>query len=84
MNLLHLDSSIQGISSVSRSLSEAAERRLMRSFEHAETYLCGAFGFVGITQAEVVIAQGVAFGPEQREAALKAALAEIELLPRVA
>ena len=43
------------------------------AFEHLETYLRGLFNFVGI-EPEFVIADGLATGPEQREAALAAAL----------
>ena len=42
------------------------------SFEHAETYLRTAFGFIGITP-EVVIAEGLAVGPEHREAGIASA-----------
>lgn len=40
------------------------------AMEHAETYLRGAFAFMGIKDLEVVAAEGVNAGPEQREAAL--------------
>jgi FMN-dependent NADH-azoreductase len=42
-------------------------------FEHGESYLRVIFGFVGITDIEVVVAEGVAMGPEPREAAIKSA-----------
>jgi FMN-dependent NADH-azoreductase len=45
--------------------------------EHAETYLRGAFAFLGITAPEVIIAEGVNVAPEQREAALNAAQDQI-------
>jgi FMN-dependent NADH-azoreductase len=45
------------------------------ALEHAESYLRTVFGFIGITP-EFVIAEGVAIGPEQREAALHNALGE--------
>lgn len=37
--------------------------------EHLETYLARVFAFIGITP-EFIVAEGVAVGPEQREAAL--------------
>jgi FMN-dependent NADH-azoreductase len=37
--------------------------------EHVETYLRGVFGFIGITP-EIVIAEGLMVGPEQRAAAI--------------
>lgn len=51
-----------------------------QSFEHAETYLRTVFGFIGITAPELVVAEGIALGPEQREKSVKAALAEIATL----
>jgi FMN-dependent NADH-azoreductase len=41
-------------------------------YEHAETYLRAIFGFLGITDIEVVIAEGIAVGPEQRASAISA------------
>ena len=38
--------------------------------EHQESYLRSVFGFMGITSIETVLAEGVAFGPEQRDKAL--------------
>jgi FMN-dependent NADH-azoreductase len=43
------------------------------SFEHAETYLRSCFAFMGIHSPEVVIAEGLAVGPDQRNAAIAAA-----------
>ena len=48
------------------------------SFEHAESYLRAVFGFLGVTNIEVIAAEGVAVGPEQREKATNDALATIE------
>lgn len=48
--------------------------------EHAETYLRTALGFIGITQIEVVAAEGIAVGPEQRQIALDGAVGQIEAL----
>lgn len=39
------------------------------ALEHVQTYLTGVFNFIGI-QPEFVIAEGIAVGPEQREAAI--------------
>ena len=49
-------------------------------FEHAASYLKAVFGFMGIRDIEVVVAEGVAVGPEQREAATKSALDTISTL----
>ncbi|MBO9713823.1 FMN-dependent NADH-azoreductase [Sphingomonas sp.] len=46
--------------------------------EHAESYLRAVFGLIGIAEPEFVTAEGVAFGPEAREAAMSAAFARIE------
>jgi FMN-dependent NADH-azoreductase len=45
------------------------------ALDFQERYLRAALGFMGIDDVEVVRAEGVAFGPEQRQAALDAALA---------
>lgn len=51
------------------------------AMEHAETHLRAMLGFIGITQPELVVAEGVAIGPDQREAAIASALSRIALLP---
>ena len=45
------------------------------SLEHLETYLRGVFNFIGI-DPEFVAADGLAIGPEQRDAAIRQALGE--------
>jgi FMN-dependent NADH-azoreductase len=50
------------------------------ALEHHETYLTGVLGFIGITDVTVVRAEGIAFGPEAREAAFTKARAEIAAL----
>lgn len=47
--------------------------------EHLETYLTGVFGFIGIVP-EFVHADGIAVGPEAREAGIANGLAEVERL----
>ena len=42
-----------------------------------EKYLRAVFAFIGIEEVEVVRAEGLALGPEQREAALGSALASV-------
>jgi FMN-dependent NADH-azoreductase len=49
------------------------------SLEHVETYLRGVLGFLGITP-EFVHADGIAVGPEQRDAGIANGLAEVERL----
>lgn len=49
------------------------------AFEHAESYLKAVFGFIGIAP-EFVVAEGVAFGPEQRAQAIDNATGVIEKL----
>ncbi len=44
------------------------------SFEHQTSHLRIVFGFMGITDLEIIEAEGVARGPEQREKALTGAL----------
>jgi len=45
------------------------------AMEHAETYLRGVFGFLGVTDLEFIIAEGIALGPDQRQTAIDGALA---------
>lgn len=47
------------------------------AFEHAEAYLRPTLAFIGITDPEVVVAEGVAVSPEQRETAKRGALEAI-------
>jgi FMN-dependent NADH-azoreductase len=42
--------------------------------EHLETYLRWVFGFIGVTNLELISADGVQVGPEHREKALAGAL----------
>lgn len=44
------------------------------AMEHAETHLRAMLAFIGITAPEVITAEGIAIGPDQREQALGAAL----------
>ncbi|MEO5641429.1 MAG: NAD(P)H-dependent oxidoreductase [Sphingomicrobium sp.] len=50
------------------------------AFEHGETYLRAAFGFIGITNVETVVAEGLAVGPDHRAAGIAAAEVEITAL----
>lgn len=47
------------------------------SLEHQESYLIGLLAFLGVTDVTVVRAEGIAFGPEAREAAVARALDNI-------
>ena len=49
------------------------------AFEHVETYLKGVFGFIGVSP-EFVHADGIAVGPEQRDAGIANGLNEVERL----
>ena len=42
--------------------------------EHTETYFRTVLGFIGITAPEIILAEGLQRGPEQRQEALDAAL----------
>ena len=50
------------------------------AFEHVETYLRGVFGFIGVTELEIVIAEGLQMGPEQRDKAMQGALRAVSEL----
>jgi FMN-dependent NADH-azoreductase len=51
------------------------------AMDFQETYLRAVFRFIGIDTVEFVRAEGVAFGPEQREAALTNALVSFRVAP---
>src|SRR4029077_412772 len=44
------------------------------ALEHVETYLRGVFGFIGVSRLEIVVAEGLQIGPEQRAKAMQGAL----------
>ena len=50
------------------------------ALEHAESYLKAVFAFLGVTNIEVVAAEGVNLGPDQREKSLSAALGAVNEL----
>jgi FMN-dependent NADH-azoreductase len=50
------------------------------ALEHHESYLIGVLAFIGLTDVTVVRAEGLAFGPEAREAAMSKARANIAAL----
>jgi FMN-dependent NADH-azoreductase len=47
------------------------------SLEHHESYLTGVLSFIGLTDVTIVRAEGLAFGPEAKEAAMRKARANI-------
>lgn len=51
-----------------------------QAFEHGETYLRALFAFLGVKDLEVVSAEGLALGAEQREKAVREALGVVETL----
>ena len=44
------------------------------AFEHLETYLRGVFAFIGVTNLEIIVAEGLNIGPDERRKAIEAAL----------
>jgi len=52
----------------------------IESFEHAETYLRTVLGFIGVTNIEVIAAEGIAIGPEQRQKSVAEAEQQITAL----
>jgi len=50
------------------------------SNDHLDTYLRTVLAFMGITEITTIRAEGVAYGPEQDEAAMKQASAQIQAL----
>jgi FMN-dependent NADH-azoreductase len=47
------------------------------ALEHQESYLIGLLAFLGVTDVQVVRAEGIAFGPEVKAAAIAHALEDI-------
>jgi len=47
------------------------------AFEHQESYVVGVLSFLGVKDVKVVRAEGVAFGPQARQAAIAGALQDI-------
>jgi FMN-dependent NADH-azoreductase len=50
------------------------------ALEHHESYLTGVLSFIGLTDVTIVRAEGLAFGPEAKEAAMLKARANIAAL----
>jgi FMN-dependent NADH-azoreductase len=50
------------------------------ALEHQESYLIGLLAFLGVTDVKVVRAEGIAFGPEAKDAAIAKALQDIEAI----
>jgi FMN-dependent NADH-azoreductase len=48
--------------------------------EHLETYLRGVFGFIGVSNPELIVAEGLLLGQEQREGSMQRALQSIGAL----
>lgn len=47
------------------------------ALEHQESYLVGLLAFLGVTDVTVIRAEGIAMGPEAKDAAITRALADI-------
>ena len=79
------DGSVEGLAAGKRVIIALSRGGFYRGdapaagLEHLETYLTGVFGFIGITP-EFVAADGLAIGPEQRQASVASALGEVERL----
>jgi FMN-dependent NADH-azoreductase len=48
--------------------------------EHLETYLRGVFGFIGVSNPELIVAEGLLLSPELREGSMQRALQAIGAL----
>jgi FMN-dependent NADH-azoreductase len=54
------------------------------ALEHVESYLRGVFGILGIANLEVIVAEGLGIGPDQRAKAMQDALQAVAQLPTYA
>jgi FMN-dependent NADH-azoreductase len=52
----------------------------MQPMNFQDTYLKTVLGFIGMTDVEVIVVEGVAFGPEAAEKAADAALASVDTI----
>ncbi len=52
----------------------------MATAEHAESYLRAVFAFMGVTDLEIIRAEGVAVGPDVRAKAIEQALGDVRRL----
>lgn len=50
------------------------------AFEHVETYLRAVFGFIGVTDLKIIVAEGLLIGPEQRQKSIEEALQAVSEL----
>jgi FMN-dependent NADH-azoreductase len=50
------------------------------ALEHQESYLTGLLAFLGVTDVTIVRAEGIAFGPEAKDAAIAKALQDIKAI----
>jgi FMN-dependent NADH-azoreductase len=50
------------------------------AYDHLSTYLTAIFNFLGILDVEVIRAEGIAYGPEQDQAAMASAAQQIETI----
>jgi FMN-dependent NADH-azoreductase len=50
------------------------------AFEHVESYLRAVFGFIGVTDLQIVVAEGLAMGPEKHAEAMQGALKTVSQL----
>lgn len=47
------------------------------AYEHAETLLRSVFGFIGVTDLEMIVAEGLGRGEDARSAAISGALEQV-------
>ncbi len=87
----HTATGVEGLASGKRVIVAVArgglygEDSAQRAIEHAERYLADVFAFIGITDVEFVIAEGLKISDEARDAAISAAHDRVRtLLPLAA
>jgi len=80
MTILHIDSSISGDSSVSRTSSRSVVDQFKAVMPGAEVIRRDLFGFLGVLDLTFVRAEGVAMGDEARQRAIEAARGKAILL----
>ena len=79
------ESGVKGLAGGKRVIIASARGNIytdtpVAALDHQESFLTGFFGFIGVSDLEIVRAEGVAFGPEHRARAVESALAQAAVL----
>src|SRR3981189_3698994 len=71
---------VEGLAGGKKLIIASSASSPMAFMDHQETFLTSFFGFIGVSDAAFVRAEGVGSGPEQRKLAIETALADVSAL----